>query len=45
MSSADGIALQVKEIVARLVAEGLRDPAWIANAYLNALIRTEECWI
>jgi hypothetical protein len=37
MSSADGIAVQVEEIVAMLVAEGLRDPAWIANAYIERI--------
>ena len=45
MNNADEITIHVEEIVAWLVAIGLRDPAWIANAYLNALIRTEECWI
>ena len=37
MSSTDGTAFQVEEIVSRLVAEGLRDPAWIANAYIERI--------
>ena len=37
MSSAGEIAVQVEEIVATLVAEGLRDPAWIANAYIERI--------
>jgi hypothetical protein len=37
MSNADGIMINVEEIIARIVAEGLRDPAWIANAYIERI--------
>ena len=37
MSNADEITIQVEEIVAGLVAGGLRDPAWIANAYIERI--------
>ena len=37
MSNADEITIHVEEIVAGLVAGGLRDPAWIANAYIERI--------
>ena len=37
MSNADEIEVHVEAIVAELVAEGLRDPAWIANAYIERI--------
>src|SRR5262245_21249878 len=37
MSTADEISIRVEEIVAELVAAGLRDPAWIANAYIERI--------
>ena len=37
MSTADEITIHVEEIVAGLVAAGLRDPAWIANAYIERI--------
>jgi hypothetical protein len=36
---------EVEEIIAELVAARLRDPAWIANAHMSALIPTEDCRI
>jgi hypothetical protein len=35
MSNGDEIEKHVEAIVAELVAGGLRDPAWIANAYIE----------
>jgi hypothetical protein len=37
MSNVDEISIHVEEIVAGLVAAGLRDPAWIANAYIERI--------
>ena len=37
MSNADEITIYVEEFVAWLVAVGLRDPAWIANAYIERI--------
>jgi hypothetical protein len=37
MSNADDIKIHVEAIVAGLVAGGLRDPAWIANAYIERI--------
>jgi hypothetical protein len=37
MSNADDITIHVEAIVAGLVAGGLRDPAWIANAYIERI--------
>ena len=37
MSNADEITIHVEEIVAGLIAGGLRDPAWIANAYIERI--------
>jgi hypothetical protein len=35
--SIDKIEIHVETIVAELVAGGLRDPAWIANAYIERI--------
>ena len=37
MSDADEIEIHVEAIVAELVDRGLRDPAWIANAYIERI--------
>jgi hypothetical protein len=37
MSNTDDIEVHVEEIVAEIVAGGLRDPAWIANAYIERI--------
>jgi len=37
MSDADQIQIHVETIVAELVDAGLRDPAWIANAYIERI--------
>jgi len=37
MSNADAVTIHVEEIVAGLVAGGLRDPAWVANAYIERI--------
>ena len=37
MSTIDKIEIHVEAIVAELVASGLRDPAWIANAYIERI--------
>jgi hypothetical protein len=37
MSTIDKIEIHVETIVAKLVASGLRDPAWIANAYIERI--------
>jgi hypothetical protein len=37
MSNDDEIDMHVEAIVAALVAGGLRDPAWIANAYIERI--------
>jgi hypothetical protein len=42
MSNADE---HVEEIVAGLVAGGLRDPAWVANAYIERIDPDRKCRI
>jgi hypothetical protein len=37
MSDANEIEIHVEAIVAELVDGGLRDPAWIANAYIERI--------
>src|SRR5262245_6255559 len=37
MNNADEIEIHVEMIVAELVDGGLRDPAWIANAYIERI--------
>ena len=37
MSDADQIQTHVEAIIAELVDAGLRDPAWIANAYIERI--------
>jgi hypothetical protein len=37
MSDEDKIEMHVETIVSQLVAKGLRDPAWIANAYIERI--------
>lgn len=37
MSTIDKIEIHVETIVAEVIAGGLRDPAWIANAYIERI--------
>ena len=37
MTNTDDIEVHVEAIVSELVAGGLRDPAWIANAYIERI--------
>jgi hypothetical protein len=37
MSHEDKIEMHIEEIVSQLVANGLRDPAWIANVYIERI--------